>query len=401
MATVFILQDKTWIERGSGLVRFVFDLRTFALRLVIRPGTPDEFECKLRPRIRSKGPRAYVVRAQAENGTDEHILAVRFEREEDSRSFRRFVEKRDVDHNQKNHAQSNQNVPNNYPAQLRNQPDYANNPAAQQQQYRYQQSQARGSANIGGQGGYGGYPASSGHAMRNNNMYNSNTALGMYTNPNAANMNNVNMPSATNLNKYPVQANYFWTCSRCRQMVDPSLSSCHVCGTLRDPNPSANAQYDQAANPLQQMSSNPNAMNPYNQHAHNLSHGHHASYGVNNGAQFVANQAATGLAASGGQHSGHQQSATHATYGSHHQINPSSMTPSNRAHINNVNPYGVHPAHSASHGGGAQPVVSPPNVHILKLTTVNLEKHNKLFPPKRRNVKEIIHAQLEYLRTHQ
>lgn len=99
MATVFILENKTWIERGSGLVRFVFDLRTFALRLVIRPGRPDEFECKLRPRIRSKGPRAYVVRAQAENGSDEHILAVRFEREEDSRSFRRFVEKRDVDHN--------------------------------------------------------------------------------------------------------------------------------------------------------------------------------------------------------------------------------------------------------------------------------------------------------------
>ena len=64
MATVFILQDKTWIERGNGLVRFIFDLNTFALKLVIRPGTPDEYECKLRPRIRSKGPRAYVVRAQ-------------------------------------------------------------------------------------------------------------------------------------------------------------------------------------------------------------------------------------------------------------------------------------------------------------------------------------------------
>ena len=123
MATVFILQDKTWIERGSGLVRFVFDLRTFALRLVIRPGTPDEFECKLRPRIRSKGPRAYVVRAQAENGTDEHILAVRFEREEDSRSFRRFVEKRDVDHNQKNNSGSNQAQSNSYPSHLRNQTD--------------------------------------------------------------------------------------------------------------------------------------------------------------------------------------------------------------------------------------------------------------------------------------
>eukprot|EP01084_Bolivina_argentea_P307881 532220_1 len=132
MATVFILQDKTWIERGSGLVRFVFDLRTFALRLVIRPGTPDEFECKLRPRIRSKGPRAYVVRAQAENGTDEHILAVRFEREEDSRSFRRFVEKRDVDHNQKN----TQNNNNNYAAHLRNQTFDPNNSGQQHAYHR-------------------------------------------------------------------------------------------------------------------------------------------------------------------------------------------------------------------------------------------------------------------------
>ena len=65
MATVFILENKTWIERGSGAVRFVFDLSTFALRLIIRPGTSNQLECKLRPRIRSKGPRAYVVRAQA------------------------------------------------------------------------------------------------------------------------------------------------------------------------------------------------------------------------------------------------------------------------------------------------------------------------------------------------
>ena len=45
---------------------------------------------------------------QKENGADEHILAVRFEREGDSRSFRRFVEKRDVDHNQKSSTEINQ-----------------------------------------------------------------------------------------------------------------------------------------------------------------------------------------------------------------------------------------------------------------------------------------------------
>ena len=107
LATIFILQNKTWIERGSGSVRFVFDFQTFALKLLIRPGTADEFECKLRPRIRSKGPRAYVVRAQAENGTDEHILAIRFKREEDSQSFRKFAERRCDDvHNQNDHNSS-------------------------------------------------------------------------------------------------------------------------------------------------------------------------------------------------------------------------------------------------------------------------------------------------------
>merc|ERR1712048_257685 len=30
------------------------------------------------------------------------------------------------------------------------------------------------------------------------------------------------------------------------------------------------------------------------------------------------------------------------------------------------------------------------NVAILKLTSVNLEKHNKLFPPKRKQVKEVM-----------
>ena len=67
MATVFILQDKkTWIEKaGPGLVRFVFDSRPFAFRLVIRPGTSEEFECKLKPRIRTKGPRTYIVHAAA------------------------------------------------------------------------------------------------------------------------------------------------------------------------------------------------------------------------------------------------------------------------------------------------------------------------------------------------
>eukprot|EP01084_Bolivina_argentea_P058745 107246_1 len=35
MGTIFILQDKIWIEIGLGLIHFVFDLQTFALRLFI------------------------------------------------------------------------------------------------------------------------------------------------------------------------------------------------------------------------------------------------------------------------------------------------------------------------------------------------------------------------------
>eukprot|EP01083_Nonionella_stella_P010957 31152_1 len=362
MATVFILQDKTWIERGSGLVRFVFDLRTFALRLVIRPGTPDEFECKLRPRIRSKGPRAYVVRAQAENGTDEHILAVRFEREEDSRSFRRFVEKRDVDHNQKN-----SNAPNasyNNPNHFRDQTYGTSSNSVQQQQaaqYAQHRHGNRSSSNIAQGGPYNSYGN-----MGRNNPY-SNTALQMsgYSNANIHQVPNASSPS--NPNKH---ANYFWTCSRCLQMVDPSLSSCHVCGTMRQ---------NDSQQVLQSISTN-NHYNP-NPHHHN--------------------------------HAPHQQSnATRATYGSsaHHQIAASSMTPSNNYYQNAHNPHNApimpnqQGVPSSSYYSKSSPKHSHPKqpaVPVLKLTTVNLEKHNKLFPPKRRNVKEIVHAQLEWLRTHQ
>jgi len=433
MATVFILQDKTWIERGSGLVRFVFDLRTFALRLVIRPGTPDEFECKLRPRIRSKGPRAYVVRAQAENGTDEHILAVRFEREEDSRSFRRFVEKRDVDHNSKNQSSSNNQNPSNYPSHLRNQTDYTNNSGIPNNKYidpmtaAVQQQYHRGnrtSSNIA-QGGYGSYPSQA-HAIRaqqqaqQNGTYLNNT--GMYGSPN----NQIQSPSNGQQQQQAqaqggggkgggggqaqgngggggqVSANYFWTCSRCLQMVDPSLTSCHVCGTLRQENPNANNPnyHPQQSNPngiqnasnvLQQINA-PNNQSPYVNNPHSAQqHGGHPSH-----AHVVHNPHASNS------HSGHHTNL--ASYGSnvHHQIrNPASLTHSTQnQHSYTHNSH--HPSHSGSHGTSSHPQpVQQPNVHILKLTTVNLEKHNKLFPPKRRNVKEVVQQQLEWLRTHQ
>ena len=131
-ATVFILKDKTWREQSQGLVQFVFDLNTYALRLIIAPGTTDEMDRRLRPRIRSKGPRAYVVRAQAPNNGDDSILAVRFEREEDSQNFRKFVEKRDVDNSQPN-THGNSRMANHSSSNAQPQSQNANVPYTNQQ----------------------------------------------------------------------------------------------------------------------------------------------------------------------------------------------------------------------------------------------------------------------------
>ena len=107
IASVFLLEETVWNEKGFGFVRFVFDLKTYALRLIIGPGTPDKFECKLGPRVRSKGPRAYVVRSQKLNSTKEDIWAIRFEQENDSKSFRNFVEHAaDIDATHKDPATS-------------------------------------------------------------------------------------------------------------------------------------------------------------------------------------------------------------------------------------------------------------------------------------------------------
>jgi len=344
MATVFILQDKTWIERGHGLVRFVFDLRTFALRLVIRPGTPEEFECKLRPRIRSKGPRAYVVRAQAENGTDEHILAVRFEREEDSRSFRRFVEKRDVDHTSKSNMNPGpQQSANNYSSPQQDR--YASGV----QQSGYHRQHNRGS-NVAQGGGY--YP--NGNPNIHHHAPHGPHSGGYGNSMMHPSYNNVSSP-VVQKSSHHVQANYFWTCSRCLQMVDPTLHSCHVCGTPRQATTTsaAYANTNTASQPqvLQQISPN-RAMVPYgHQHAQHPSAG---GSGYGNGAAQPM-----------------------------HHLPPQQVTPSQYL------------------GGRHGPTVTKPShPTILKLTTVNLEKHNKLFPPKRRNVKEIVITQIDWLRKH-
>ena len=108
-ATVFILENRTWRVKLEGIVEFVVDLNTYVLRLITSPGTTDETDLRLRPRIRSKGPRAYVVRAQTPNNGDDWILAVRFETDQESIDFRQFVERRDT--TGQNESFTNVNIP--------------------------------------------------------------------------------------------------------------------------------------------------------------------------------------------------------------------------------------------------------------------------------------------------
>ena len=132
-----------------------------------------------------------------------------------------------------------------------------------------------------------------------------------------------------------IKANYFWTCSACFQMVDPSLSSCQICGTLREPH----AQH----HVLQTMTTNTIAP------AHQLSyHPHPNEYQLNphhiNPFQIAANAAA-------------------AMQNGYIQQQPNDYNIATNVHA-----------------------IAP--IPIIKLTSANLEKHNKLYPTKRKSDKE-------------
>eukprot|EP01084_Bolivina_argentea_P075752 137290_1 len=92
MATVFLFKKKLWVENTSGLVRFIGDAISGKTRLILKPDTSDQFECILQPAIRSKGPRAYVVKTISSISKPEQIYATRFEQEEDAKGFRKWVE---------------------------------------------------------------------------------------------------------------------------------------------------------------------------------------------------------------------------------------------------------------------------------------------------------------------
>ena len=95
-ATVYklILQDESWQEYSKGQIQFEYNLDTNVLYLITNVGTQNEMTLHLRARIRSKPPRGYAMTAipQSANNFQDSTLAVMFETEERSQTFRRFIE---------------------------------------------------------------------------------------------------------------------------------------------------------------------------------------------------------------------------------------------------------------------------------------------------------------------
>merc|ERR1712129_254706 len=129
-----------------------------------------------------------------------------------------------------------------------------------------------------------------------------------------------------------LKTNYFWTCTACFQMVDPALTSCQICGSMRDPQPQ----------PVHDT-------NIYN------------------------NQAAAN----------HQPSYHRMDVPNYQQIqNPYAIGNYQQPQQQILPVYAPPP-----------PVVVPKQIKpipIVKLTSDNLEKHNKLYPTKRKADKEVL-----------
>jgi len=96
--SIFILKNKiTWVDIFSGPVSFIYDLSDMEFRCIFRPNKLSQPHVyRLQPKIRRKGPKAFVVRAAGVNadGQKECILAVRFESSSDSFNFQYFMEQR-------------------------------------------------------------------------------------------------------------------------------------------------------------------------------------------------------------------------------------------------------------------------------------------------------------------
>jgi len=106
--SIFILKQKEWVDVFSGNLKFLHDLQANEFRVVFKVeerANPHVYI--LQPKIRRKGPKAFVVRAVGESQTvdaGECILAFRFENDMDSYNFQFFMEQRQTgDHMQQQH----------------------------------------------------------------------------------------------------------------------------------------------------------------------------------------------------------------------------------------------------------------------------------------------------------
>lgn len=89
---VFVLQTGRWKERAIGNLKLVLDLRTLDIQIVANSVEDKIVTYLLTSRVRSKGPRAWVLKARTATTSQEEILAIRFGHETDSQAFKDFME---------------------------------------------------------------------------------------------------------------------------------------------------------------------------------------------------------------------------------------------------------------------------------------------------------------------
>lgn len=95
--SLFVLKNKNWVDVFNGPVTFVYDIKSSTFECIFKTmklGGVTPHVYRLQPKIRRKGPKAFVVRAavvNAEKGT-ECILAFRFESSTDSLNFQYFMD---------------------------------------------------------------------------------------------------------------------------------------------------------------------------------------------------------------------------------------------------------------------------------------------------------------------
>eukprot|EP00494_Astrolonche_serrata_P025056 UN25317 len=92
--SIFVLQNKKWVDVFSGSVSFIYDFQLQEFRVAFKlTRLSDPHVYTLQSKIRKKGAKAFVIRANNIEIGD-CILAFRFENDTDSLNFQFFMEQR-------------------------------------------------------------------------------------------------------------------------------------------------------------------------------------------------------------------------------------------------------------------------------------------------------------------